>query len=101
MSPFDEIRSKQPQLEEICRRYGVKELSVFGSALRDDFRPDSDYDLLVDLLPESRIGLFAFNRMRQDFEDVLGRKVDLVLKRGLRERIKDTVLHTARTLYAR
>lgn len=101
MSPFDEIRSKQPQLEEICRRYGVKELSLFGSALREDFRPDSDFDLLVELLPESRIGLFAFNRMRQDFEDVLGRKVDLVPKKGLKPYIRDTVLEQARIVYPR
>jgi predicted nucleotidyltransferase len=99
MSPFDEIRSKQPQLEEICRRYGVKELSVFGSALREDFRPDSHYDLLLDLLPESTIGLFAFNRMRQDFEDLLGRKVDLVPKKGLKPYIRDSVLEQARIVY--
>jgi predicted nucleotidyltransferase len=100
MSPFDEIRSKQPQLEEICRRYGVKELSVFGSALREDFRPDSDYDLLVEFKPEANIGLLELSGMKFAFEDVLGRKVDLVTKRGLKQFIRDNVLRQARVIYA-
>ena len=101
MSPFDEIRSKQPQLEEICRRYGVKELSVFGSALREDFRPDSDYDFLVEFNSDANIGLLELSGMKFALEDVFGRKVDLVTKAGLKQFIRDAVLGQARIIYAR
>ncbi|HEY7034042.1 MAG TPA: nucleotidyltransferase domain-containing protein [Thermomicrobiales bacterium] len=91
--PLDKIR-------DVCRRHHVRELSIFGSALREDFRPESGIDLLVDFEPDARIGLIEFGKMRQEFETLLDRKVDLVVKEGLRSFLRDEVLSTAQTLYA-
>jgi predicted nucleotidyltransferase len=87
-------------IHDLCRRYRVKELSLFGSAARGDARPDSDLDFLVEFEPDARIGLIAFIGLRQDLEDAIGRKVDLVPRGGLRPLIRDAVLSDARVLYA-
>lgn len=68
----------------ICLRYHVRELSLFGSALRDDFSPTSDIDLLVEFDPEAKVSLFDFVSPRDELSALFGREVDLVEKRGLR-----------------
>ena len=78
----------------------MRELAVFGSAARSDMRPDSDIDLLVEFEPEARIGLFEFAAMEEEFEALLGRKVDLVSKRGLKPRVRRYVLRDAKIVYA-
>lgn len=88
------------EIAALCRRYGVQELSVFGSALRDDFRDDSDYDFLVLFQPEAQIGFMEFAGLQRELADVLGRDVDLVSKRGLKPVIRDDVLASARVVYA-
>ena len=88
------------RITEICRQYRVKELSVFGSALRDDFRPDSDIDLLVDFQPNHGHGLIAYLCCQDDLGETLGRRVDLVQKSGLKRFVKDEILSTARVVYA-
>jgi predicted nucleotidyltransferase len=87
-------------IRDICCRHHVRELSIFGSALRDDFRSDSDVDLLVEFEPEARIGLMEFGKLQRELEAAFGRKVDLVPKDGLRRLLRDEVLSTARALYA-
>jgi predicted nucleotidyltransferase len=87
-------------VETLCRRYGVRELALFGSALRADFRPDSDIDLLVEFQPESRPGLLTLSRLRLDLAELLGRPVDLVPKAGLKPAIRESVLASARLIYA-
>jgi predicted nucleotidyltransferase len=88
-----------PQIAEICRRHGVRELLLFGSALGPDFRPDSDFDFLVEFLPEKKIGLFEYVGMQNELEDLLQRKVDLVSKRGLKPRIRESVLSRTESVY--
>jgi predicted nucleotidyltransferase len=90
--PLDKIR-------EICRRHYVRELSIFGSALREDFRPDCDIDLLVEFEPDARIGFIELGRLEQDLEDLLGRKIDLGTKRSVRPELRDEILGSARVLY--
>lgn len=85
---------------EICRKYHVLELCVFGSAARGEMRPDSDIDLLVEFEPEASIGLFEFAGMEEELASLLKRKVDLVSKRGLKPRIRPHVLRDAIVLYA-
>src|SRR5579859_4351578 len=68
----------ESQLVQICRRYGVRELFVFGSAARGIMRPDSDFDLLVEFLPEAQPGLLDHAGLMLDLSELLGRKVDLV-----------------------
>jgi uncharacterized protein len=87
-------------LADLCRLYRVRELSLFGSAARGDMRPDSDIDLLVEFLPESEVDLVDYAGLMLDLARLLGRKVDLVSKNGLKPLIRASVLEEARLLYA-
>jgi len=91
--PFEE-------LADFCRRYQVRELALFGSMLRQDHRPDSDVDLLVSFTPVARVTFLTLARMQRELEVLLGRKVDLVPKDGLKPIIREHILATARVLYA-
>jgi hypothetical protein len=91
---------EESRLAEICRRYQVLELAVFGSAALGAMRPDSDIDLLVEFLPEAEIGLLEHAGLMLDLAQLLGREVDLVSKRGLKPFIRDSVLREARPVYA-
>jgi uncharacterized protein len=66
-----------------CLKWGVSELALFGSVLRDDFRPESDVDVLVRFQEHARPTLFDMVRMQNELEGIFGRKVDLVSRRGL------------------
>ena len=86
-------------IAEICRKYSVKELSVFGSAARGGMRPDSDLDLLVEFLPDARIG-WQFFDLEEELGRVFARKVDLGTKRSLKPWIRDDALRDAQVIYA-
>jgi predicted nucleotidyltransferase len=88
------------RLKELCRRYGVRELSLFGSAARGEARPNSDLDLLVEFLPEAEPGLLDHAGLMLDLAALLGRKVDLVSKNALKPLIRDSILQDSRRLYA-
>lgn len=64
------------RIGEFCRKHHIRKLALFGSVLRDDFRPDSDIDVLVEFEPEYMPGL-AFFAMEAELSQMLGRKVDL------------------------
>jgi predicted nucleotidyltransferase len=97
---FEGISERREQLADICVRYGVSELSLFGSAARGEAGPESDIDLLVVFGKSSRIGLIEFARLRRELTELFGRPVDLVPKDGLKPALKSEVLSQARTLYA-
>jgi len=94
------IALPEAEIAEICRRYQVKELSVFGSAVRGGLRPDSDLDLLVDFLPEARPGLLGLSALTRELSALLGRQVDLGVKPALKPRVRPGVLAEARVIYA-
>ena len=98
MMQFSEDTRKK--IAELCRKNKVQELSLFGSRARGDFSGSSDFDMLVEFLPDSGISLFEFSRMQIDLEDLLGTKVDLVPKSGLKPLIRDAVLSEAELIYA-
>lgn len=100
MIPNAELTLPLSQIAEVCRRFEVRELSVFGSAVRGNMHPESDIDLLVEFAPDASIGLFEFSAMERALGELLGRKVDLVSKRGLKPRIRPYVLKDARVIYA-
>jgi hypothetical protein len=96
----DRISASPEQVAAFCRKWKVKELSVFGSVLREDFSGNSDVDVLVETLPESELG-WDWLDMQNEFALMLGRKVDLVFKDGLRNPYRrDEILRTRRILYA-
>ncbi len=76
--PRPKIHIPLKQIEAFCRRWKIKELALFGSVLRDDFRPDSDVDVLVTFEVDTRWSLFKMIDMQDELKEVLGRKVDLV-----------------------
>lgn len=89
-------------LRTFCARWRISELSLFGSALRADFGPESDIDLLVSFEPEAGWSLLDHSRMQQELAELLGRSVDLVSRRAV-ERSANTVrrrsiLDTARVI---
>jgi hypothetical protein len=79
-------------LAAFCERHGIRELSLFGSVLRDDFDQNSDVDVLVEFLPDKAPSFFGLGAMEEELTEILGCRVDLVSKRGLRGRIRDRVL---------
>jgi predicted nucleotidyltransferase len=89
-----------PSLAEVCRRYGVKELSLFGSAVRGEMRPGSDIDIMVEFEPGVRIGIIKFESLVEELESLAGRRVDLVTKCGLKPWVRPQVLKDARVVYA-
>jgi predicted nucleotidyltransferase len=75
-------------------------LALFGSVLRDDFRPDSDVDVLVAFKPEARIGFITLSRMQRELSALFQRPVDLVPMDGLKPVIRESVLSSAQDVYA-
>ena len=95
-----DVQVDEAMLADLCKRYGVRELSLFGSAARGEMRADSDIDLLVEFLPNARVDLVEYAGLMLDLSQLLGRKVDLVSKNGLKPLIRASVLEEARLLYA-
>jgi predicted nucleotidyltransferase len=87
------------RLREVCERYGVARLEVFGSVRRGDDRPDSDIDLLYQLKPGARLG-FSLFRLEDELSDLFGRPVDLHARHAINKYIRDAVLHDATPVYA-
>lgn len=98
------IALPESEIAAFCDRWQIAELSLFGSALRDDFRPDSDIDLLVLFAPEADWSLLDHVRMQKELEQVLGRDVDLVSKRAIEQSSnwirRQEILSSAQLIYA-
>ncbi len=73
----------QEKIIDFCRRRKIVEMALFGSVLRDDFRPDSDIDVLVTFTPDCHHSLFDLAQMQEELKDILGREVDLVEKESV------------------
>ena len=86
-------------LAAFCRRHHIARLALFGSVLRDDFRPDSDVDVLVEFLPGHVPGL-RFVTIERELAGLLqGRRVDLVTPKSLNPSVRQRVLGSAELLY--
>jgi len=97
---YDTLDIPKESLAAICRRYRVRELSLFGSALGEHFRPDSDVDLLVEFEEDAYIGFMALAHLRREFSDAINRPVGLVPKASLKPAIRSEVLAQAEVLFA-
>lgn len=87
-------------LADFCRRHGVARLSLFGSRLRGEHRPDSDLDLLVEFLPGQRVSLFTIGGMIMELRELTGLDVDLRTAEDLSKYFRDKVVREAKLLYA-
>lgn len=95
------IEIEAESLKELCRRWRIQELSVFGSVLWQEFRPDSDVDVLVSFEPDAPWSLFDLVRLKSELEALIGRRVDLVERDALENPFRRReILRTKRTLYA-
>jgi predicted nucleotidyltransferase len=99
------VRAPAEQIEAFCRKWGISELSLFGSVLRADFRCESDVDVLVTFAPEGSHGLFDVVRMQNELKEIFGHDVDMVSRRGIeasRNPIRrKAILDSARAIYER
>lgn len=95
--PFD---FDEERVGTFCRRSGIRSLAVFGSALREDFGPDSDVDVLVVFEPGREPGFLGLAGMERELSALLGRRVDMRTPEDLSELFRDEVISGAETLYA-
>jgi len=87
-------------IAEFCKRHGIQRLSLFGSALRSDFRSDSDVDVLVEFFPEIRIGLIGIAALQRELSELIGRHVDLRTPGDLSRYFRAKVMREAIEQYA-
>jgi predicted nucleotidyltransferase len=92
------IEIPRARISAFCRENGIRRLALFGSVLRDDFRPDSDLDVLVEFQPGVRVGL-AFIRIQDELSALFGHTVDLNTPAGLSRYFRDDVLKEAQAVY--
>lgn len=92
------IAVSQDKIAEFCRKHHIRKLAVFGSALRDDFGPQSDVDVLVEFEPDHVPGL-AFFAMETELSEIFGRKVDLNTPHFLSRDFRDEVIAEAEPQY--
>ena len=101
MNEKSNIQLPRDKVAEFCKRNRIRKLSLFGSALRSDFRQDSDIDLLVEFQPEATPSLLDLARMEREFSTILaGRKVDLRTPEELSRYFREEVLSSASVQYA-
>ena len=95
------ITLPQGKIHDFCLKWKISEMALFGSVLSEDFRPDSDIDVLVSFKAGAGWGLFDFVDMIDELEAVFGRKVDLVEKDSLRNPFrKQRILGSNEVIYA-
>src|SRR6266498_2714850 len=89
------------QIAAFCQKWKITELAVFGSVLRDDFRPDSDVDILVSFTDAADWSLYDWVDMQEELHGIIGRQVDLVEKKGLHNPFRrHAILTTKQVIYA-
>ena len=92
------------EIARFCNRWKIRELALFGSALREDFHPDSDLDILVTFAPDADWGLLDHVQMQLELEKLSQRSVDLISKRALERSTnwvrREEILKTAQILYS-
>jgi predicted nucleotidyltransferase len=97
------VELPQEKVAEFCRKWKITEFALFGSVLRDDFRPDSDVDVLVTFASNAKRGLFAIVEMQDELQEIFHRKVHLASRRSVERSHNPTrrkaILDSARVIY--
>jgi len=98
------LDSQRDRIDAFCMKWGIRELALFGSAVRDDFGPDSDVDFLVSFSPNVTWGLLDHAVMERELAEIVGRPVDLVSRKAVERSHnwirRKAILESARVLYA-
>lgn len=104
LSPIPHLDVSAEQIAAFCQKWGIVELSVFGSVLRDDFTDESDVDILYVMRPDAHYGYNQWETMRLELSDLMRRPVDFVSKMGLQQSKnwirRREILGTAQVIYA-
>lgn len=95
-----QVEIPRTEIEQICERYRIVRLAVFGSAISEDFGPDSDVDILVEFEAGHTPG-FGFARLQRELSGILGRQVDLHTCRSLSRYFRDEVIQQSEVVYER
>ncbi len=93
------ITLSENSIQEFCQRHHIRWLALFGSVLREDFRPESDVDVLVEFEPEHVPGLIGLLQMQDELAALTGRSVDLLTPRFIHRQLRQQVLNEARVIY--
>lgn len=93
------INIPKARIAEFCRQHHIRQLALFGSILREDFRPDSDIDVLIEFEPGREPGLLGLARMERELSQVLGQAVDLRTPEDLSDRFRSRVMQSAEVQY--
>ena len=94
------IRISEDAIKVFCKKHHIRKLSIFGSVLRQDFRPESDIDVLVEFHQDHIPGLIKFAGIEMELSNILGRKVDLRTPEDISRYFRQEVLDSAETQYA-
>jgi predicted nucleotidyltransferase len=106
MNTFEKLRKNgifinYDNVVNVCKKYHINELSIFGSSLRDDFNKNSDIDILVSFNKISNVTLFDIIELEREFAELLNREVDIVEQEALKNPIrKNKILSTREIIYA-
>lgn len=98
--PFELTETTRRKLTEVCTKFFVRKLSIFGSSLHGDARPDSDLDVLVEFMPGHVPGFFTFVDLQDEISAIFDRQVDLRTPEDLSKYFRDSVVKEARQIYA-
>jgi predicted nucleotidyltransferase len=95
-----QVEIPKEEIAAFCKRNHIRKFSLFGSVLRDDFRPESDIDVLVEFDTDAKISLFDLIDMEEELASILGRKVDLIEASALRNPFRRyEILRTQQVIY--
>ena len=97
---FEISEATREKLSQVCQKYYVKKLSMFGSTLRGDARAESDLDILVEFIPGKIPGFFTFVDLKDDLSAIFDREVDLRTPQDLSNYFRENVVKEAQELYA-
>ena len=102
-NPIKNIQLPTGAIYTFCTKWQVAELSLFGSVLREDFRPDSDIDILISFHPEARPTLFDLVYMENELKEIFHRDVDLITRKGIEHSHntvrREAILSSAQVIY--
>lgn len=98
---LSKIKISKEKIEDFCRRWKIREMSLFGSILRSDFDAESDVDILVSFFEDARWSLFDWVDMIEELKEITGREVDLVERESLRNPFRRyAILNNKEVIYA-
>ena len=95
----EKIEIPKEKIASFCRRHHIRRLALYGSVLRDDFRPDSDVDVFVEFEPDARVGLIALAGIEIELGDIFGREAEMHTIKGLNPHFRNDVLNSAEVQY--